>query len=134
MISNTGLYSIADTVRTRAKELADDIALVFEDKGISFAQLDQASNRCANGLLDAGIKPGDRIAFLGKNSPVYFELIAAAAKIRAVVTPLNWRLAGPELSYILNDCDAKLVFAAAEFSPLLAQIQSTLEDLSLIHI
>ena len=134
MRDNTGLYAIAQTVRTRAKELSDDILFSFEDQEITYAEYDSASNKAANGLLDAGIKKGDRIAFLGKNSPVYFELIAAASKIQAVMTPLNWRLAGPELEYILNDCGAKLVFATAEFRSVLAEIEPSLHDKPAVYV
>ncbi|MBT6799733.1 MAG: AMP-binding protein, partial [Porticoccaceae bacterium] len=97
MISTNDLYSIAQTVRLRAKELGNDTVFHFEDTKTTFAEYHSLSSQTANGLLNEGIQATDRIAFLGKNSPVYFELIAAAAKIRAVISPLNWRLAGPEL-------------------------------------
>ena len=126
MISIQGIYSVAQTVRLRAKELSDDIVFHFEDKKMTFAEYHSLSSQTANGLLAEGVQSGDRIAFLGKNSPVYFELIAAAAKIRAVVSPLNWRLAGPELEYVLNDSGAKVIFAAKEFRDVLMEIQSSL--------
>ena len=126
MVSTRGIYSIAQTVRLRAKEMGDDTVFHFEDKKISFSEYHTLSSQTANGLLSAGVGTGDRIAFLGKNSPVYFELIAAAAKIRAVVSPLNWRLAGPELEYALNDSGAKLIFAGKEFRDVLLEIQPSL--------
>ncbi len=126
MISTNDLYSIAQTVRLRAKELGNDTVFHFEDTKTTFAEYHSLSSQTANGLLNEGIQATDRIAFLGKNSPVYFELIAAAAKIRAVVSPLNWRLAGPELEYVLNDSGAKLIFAAKEFHDVLMDIRSSL--------
>ena len=126
MLSTKGLYSIAQTVRLRAKELGDDTLFYFEDQTTTFSEYHSLSSQTANGLLSEGIQVADRIAFLGKNSPIYFELIAAAAKIRAVVSPLNWRLAGPELEYVLNDSGAKIIFAAAEFHDVLMEIQSSL--------
>ena len=126
MLSTRGLYSIAQSVRLRAEEVGEDTLFHFEDKKMTFAEYHTQSSQTANGLLSEGVGASDRIAFLGKNSPVYFELIAAAAKIRAVVSPLNWRLAGPELEYVLNDSGAKIIFAGKEFSEVLKQIRPTL--------
>lgn len=119
-------FSIAQMVRDRANELGDNAVFSYQDQQISYAQLNTNSNQTANALIAEGITSGDRIAYLGKNSPAYFELIAAVAKIGAVVVPLNWRLAGPELTYVLNDCQAKLVFVEAEFYSKISSIHSTL--------
>jgi len=126
MLSIKGLYSIAKSVRLRAEEVGEDVLFYFEDQTTTFAEYHSLSSRTANGLLSEGVGAHDRIAFLGKNSPVYFELIAAAAKIRAVVSPLNWRLAAPELEYVLNDSGAKIIFAAKEFRDVLMEIRSSL--------
>ncbi|MGB1867806.1 MAG: AMP-binding protein, partial [Porticoccaceae bacterium] len=126
MLSIKGLYSIAESVRLRAEEVGEDVLFYFEDQTTTFAEYHSLSSRTANGLLSEGVGAHDRIAFLGKNSPVYFELIAAAAKIRAVVSPLNWRLAAPELEYVLNDSGAKIIFAAKEFRDVLMEIRSSL--------
>jgi acyl-CoA synthetase (AMP-forming)/AMP-acid ligase II len=126
MLSTKGLYSIAQTVRRRAKDLGDSTLFYFKGHTTTFSEFHNLSSQTANGMLSEGIQADDRIAFLGKNSPVYFELIAAAAKIRAVVSPLNWRLAGPELEYVLNDSGAKLIFVASEFRDVLLKIQPSL--------
>lgn len=126
MTSQTLPYSIAQMIRDRAIELGDNPVFSYEGLDVSYAELNNNSNQAANALLGQGIKEGDRIAFLGKNSPTYFELIAAAAKISAVIVPINWRLAGPELIYVLNDCQAELIFVEAEFYVSLAKIQPSL--------
>jgi len=66
MISIQGIYSVAQTVRLRAKELSDDIVFHFEDKKMTFAEYHSLSSQTANGLLAEGVQSGDRIAFLGK--------------------------------------------------------------------
>ena len=69
------------------------------------------------------MQPGDRIAILGKNSTDYFEFEFACIKLGALMLPLNWRLAEPELLFILNDAEAKGLVYDAEFAeriPLLA--------------
>ena len=126
MIETTFPYSIAELVRDRAKEFKDSPVFSMSGDYLSYADFDLNSNRTANALLAAGIKPGDRIAFLAKNSPVYFELMAAVAKIRAVIVPINWRLAGPELVYVLNDCEANLVFCGPEFAEQVIESRASL--------
>ena len=126
MPPKTSPYSIAQTVRDRAAEFGAQPVFTYKAKELSFHELDSNSNRTANGLLAQGLSKGDRIAFLGKNSPVYFELIAAVSKTQTVVTPINWRLAEPELEYVLNDCEAQVIFADAEYYALVSQLQSSL--------
>ena len=65
-------------------------------------------------LLAAGLSTGDRIAYVGKNSDHYFELLLGAAKAGVVTTPIGWRLAAPEIAYIVADSEAKLVFVGRE--------------------
>lgn len=126
MPPKTSLYSIAQTVRDRALEYGVQPVFSFRATDISYLELDKNSNRAANGLLAHGLEKGDRIAYLGKNSPSYFELIAAVAKTQTVITPINWRLAGPELIYVLNNCNAKLIFADAEFCEAVLALHSSL--------
>lgn len=115
-------YSIAQACRLRAQDCGERIAFTFEGSTQSYAAFDAAVNRTANGLLAAGIGRGERVAYLGKNTPVYFEILVAAAKIGAVVTPINWRLAGPELTYVINDCQARILFAGGSFCDQVASL------------
>jgi fatty-acyl-CoA synthase len=108
------IRSLADLSRVGARRRGDKTAFEFEGRVTSYNALDAQSNRLANALIAAGVKPGDRIAYLGKNTDRYFELLCAVAKARGVLTPVNWRLAGPEIVYILNDCGAKVLFSGAE--------------------
>ena len=68
------MFSLADMVRTHARERPDDPALVFDDRTLTYRELDAESSRAANALRDAGIGPGDRVAFVGKNIPEYFAV------------------------------------------------------------
>jgi len=127
-------YALAQLVRDRARELGDQHVFTYQDKHLSYTELDENSDHTAKALLANGIAKGDRVAFLGKNSPAYFELIAALAKIGAVMVPVNWRLAGPELSYVLNDSAAKILFVEAEFLEAAADIETSLEHKPTIYL
>lgn len=107
--------NLADLVRHFAQATPDAVALVFDARETTFAALDDQANRIANGLIAAGLHPGDRVAFLGKNSDIYFALWLGAAKAGLVLVPVNWRLALPEVAYILNDCQPRFVVADPAF-------------------
>lgn len=100
---------IPDLTAKRAQLSGDKTALVDMPSGRAFtyADLDDRASRIAEFLRDDwGIKPGDRIATLAQNRTEVVELLFACAKVRAILVPLNWRLAVPELQYILADADA----------------------------
>ncbi len=109
------ITNLADMVREQARALGEDVAYDFEGRQTSFAEFDRKTNRVANALTAMGVKPNERIAYLGKNSDVYFELLLGAIKARAVVAPVNWRLAGPEVAFIVEDCKAPVLFVGPEF-------------------
>ena len=125
--------TIGDIVRHQARTIGDDIAFEFAGDEMSFARLDRRSNRAANALASLGVGKGDRIAYLGKNSHLYFEILAGAAKLGAVMTPVNWRLARPEVAYVLNDCQAKVLFVGPGFAELVDDIRPSLEHVTRIY-
>jgi acyl-CoA synthetase (AMP-forming)/AMP-acid ligase II len=90
--------NFADVVRLQAKARGDAVACEFEGRLTTFAAFDRNTNRVANALKASGVKPGERIAYLGKNSDIYFELLLGAIKAGVVMAPVNWRLAGPEVA------------------------------------
>jgi fatty-acyl-CoA synthase len=103
-------------------------AITFGGATYDFAWLEAESNRIANALIAAGVTPGDRVALLDKSAPSFFAVLFGALKARAVLVPLNYRLAPPELAWIVADARAKVVFAAREFqagvAPLLAGLDA----------
>lgn len=108
----------------RARLTPEREALLELETGrrFSYAELNARANRCANWLMELGVGEGDRVSILAHNSVVYVDLFYGLAKIGAIFTPLNWRLAAPELAYILNDCAPSVLFVAPEFADLWAEI------------
>ena len=124
------IESIADIVRVNAAESPAAPAIVYGNRTLTYGQLDERSSRLANALLAAGVKPQDRVAFLDKNTPEYFELTLAAGKINAVGCAVNWRLAAPEAAFVINDTDATVLIVGETFAPVLEAI---LPDLSSVR-
>ncbi|HLZ00543.1 MAG TPA: fatty acid--CoA ligase [Bradyrhizobium sp.] len=118
--------NLAEMVGMRAKARGSAIAFEFEGRTTTFAEFDRKTNQVANALKASGVKRGERIAYLGKNSDIYFELLLGAIKAGVVVAPVNWRLAGPEVAFIVEDCKAPLLFVGPEFITLARNIRDKL--------
>ncbi|MEM9272242.1 MAG: fatty acid--CoA ligase [Cyanobacteria bacterium P01_F01_bin.143] len=118
--------TLADLSRIQAQKIPDARALIFKDQATTYKELDKESDRLANALLARGIKAESRVAILAQDSPQSYEILFACAKIKAVVVPINWRLAAAEVSYILNDAEVELLFVGAKFYDLIGSIASDL--------
>src|SRR3974390_2245145 len=123
MSATEQLTNLADMVRARAKTRGDAVAYEFEGRQTTFAEFDRNTNRVANALIALGIKAHERIAYLGKNSDIFFELLMGAIKANVVMAPVNWRLAGPEVAFIVGDCKAQ-VFVGPELITLVRNLRS----------
>ncbi len=124
--SEASSSTLPGIVRERALHLGSKPAFVFQGRSTTFAAFDRRTDRVAQALLASGIKVGDRVAFVGKNSDSYFELLIGSAKMGAVTVPVNWRLAPPEVASILADAQAKLVLVGPGFVEATAAVSSIL--------
>ena len=114
-MSEPELLTLDAFIRHWATDRPQRPAMVGERR-IDFAELDASTRRVAAALRSAGLKKGDRIAWLGKNSVLYFTLLFGAGRIGVVMAPVGWRLATPEREYIIRDTEAKLLFAGEGFA------------------
>jgi acyl-CoA synthetase (AMP-forming)/AMP-acid ligase II len=114
--------NLNDYLRERARERPGKVAFATPSRDWTFAQLDEASNRVAQGLKSLGIGHADRVAALTKHTAQCVVLTMAAAKLGAVCMPVNWRLAAPEIDYIIDNGQAKFLMTDASF---LKQVQDS---------
>jgi long-chain acyl-CoA synthetase len=123
-MTNATITTLADIVRHHGRDLPDQPALEYTHDGRAwtFAQLDADANRVAQALVNDGVGNQDRIAYLDKNAPEYFLYLFGGAKVNAVSVAVNWRLAPPEMEYIINNSEAKTLLIGEEFLDHLAQI------------
>ncbi|MGA9319873.1 MAG: fatty acid--CoA ligase [Xanthobacteraceae bacterium] len=124
------IVTVGDVTRHHARIRPDRVAIHFEGKRTTFGELDRRTNQIANGLIAEGVRPQARIAYLSKNSPAFFELWFGAAKADVVLVPVNFRLAPPEVAYVVDDAGAELLFVGADFYPLVEKIAP---DLKTVH-
>jgi len=90
-------------------------AVVCGDRRFSYVELAGRSSRLAGALRNAGVKAGDRVAFLSLNCHRLLEAYFGVLEAGAVLLPLNIRLAPHELAHILNDAEVKVLFLEQEF-------------------
>ncbi|WP_242128937.1 long-chain-fatty-acid--CoA ligase [Sphingobium sp. Sx8-8] len=109
------MKTIGGYVRDHGARRSGEVALVFEERETSYGELNRRASRIANGLVAMGLQPGARVAYLGKNRDIYFEFWMGAIRAAMVMVPINWRLAPPEVAYILDDCSPALLVADPEF-------------------
>ena len=125
-----GLYdfSLYDMIGRNARCFRNRPAWFEADTGTTttFGQFKLQVDRLAAGLQQAGIKTGDRIGVVGKNSLGFFQIYGAAAALGAIVLPINWRLAADEMAFNLNDCTPTAIFTDEEFGDVVAGIRNQL--------
>ncbi len=126
------IKTLADIGRFWAAESPDKTALIADGRSWTYKELDTESQQVAQGLLAAGVQPAGRVAFLARNVPEYFPHVFGGAKINAVSVAVNWRLAPPEMEFIINNAEATVLFVGAEFLDHLAKMN--LETVKLVIV
>lgn len=123
-------FTIYDMICRNAILHPEKDAVVFGDRRMGHGDYKAACDRCAAGLVKAGIQTGDRIAVVAHNSDRYLVLYGAAAKIGAVLLLVNWRFQQDEIEFVLNDCNPKLVFAGGEYQ---ASVAAAVQGISSVE-
>src|SRR4051794_23944045 len=105
-----------DNFWTLAAANPDKLAIVDNDeRPHSNREVLAAINQLSHGLRSLGLKRGDSIAAMLPNSPDALEVYLAMQQIGLYLTPINYHLVGPEIAYILTDCEAKAFIAHARY-------------------
>ncbi|ACL05180.1 AMP-dependent CoA ligase/synthetase [Desulfatibacillum aliphaticivorans] len=99
-----------------SKLYPEEPCIKYQDLRLNKREFNERINQLAHLLQKEGIRKGDRVAALMANSNVFLEILFACSKIGAIMVPLNFRLAPPELEFIINDCEPSLLFYSPEFT------------------
>jgi fatty-acyl-CoA synthase len=119
--------SLTRIIEHHADRRPDQPALAFEDSVVSYGELRDRVRRTAGALRESGVEAGDVVAVLLHNSLDFVEVMLGASYLGAVFMPLNWRLAGPEIAYIVNHAGAAVLVCEAELEALVAPVLDQLE-------
>src|SRR4051794_25845970 len=128
------ITTVSDIIRVHGASRAERVALIQEDREVTWEQLYTRSKQVAQGLSAEGVGNQDRIAFLDKNGIEHFEVFFGAALLNAVCVDINWRLAAPEVEYIVNDAASKVFVVGPDFVPILDAIAGNLTTVKKIVV
>lgn len=126
--------SLTDILSHHAAHFGDEVALEYDGVHTSWSELLQGTRQTAGALRRIGVGRGDVVAVLLHNSDRFLETMHAVSHLGAVFMPLNWRLAGPELAYIIDNATATVVISEAEFAPVLDAIRAELADATYVAV
>lgn len=126
--------NIGEFMTRRAILSPDKEGLVCEDVRRNFKEMNERSNRFANAMQGLGVGHGDRVGVLALNESEYYDMFFGLGKIGAILAPVNYRLAGPEIEFILSDCGAKVVFFGKEYTEIIDSIRNNISAEKLIAI
>jgi fatty-acyl-CoA synthase len=124
--------SPVERIRQHATYKADTIAAIYEGKNYTYADLYKAARKFAAGLLDLGVRPGDRVAYLGFNSYNFMVEMLGSFWVGAVFVPLNFRLAAAEVQGLLIDFEPKVVVVEPGHAAVFDSIASDISTYALL--
>jgi acyl-CoA synthetase (AMP-forming)/AMP-acid ligase II len=119
--------SLERQVARFAKEKSDEIAVITPTMSLDWRTLDARADRLAAALIAYGLKPGDRLGWLGRNGAEFPVVLVAARRARLILLGLNWRLSAAELAGVIARAQPGLVIGDTEFAGLLPSGQPLIQ-------
>ncbi len=126
--------TLASLIETQAENLGDKPFLLFEDRVISFAELNSEVNRAANGLAELGVGPGVGVSIMMGNSPEWLYVYFGVQKLNAYAVPVNTGLKGEGLRHIIDHSDSSLLVIDEQFASEIDAIKGSLTKLDNIIV
>ncbi|GAB2781249.1 long-chain fatty acid--CoA ligase [Nocardioides salsibiostraticola] len=123
---------VDDLIAHWAQQTPEAEAITYGPRTFTWAQWDERVRRNAGGLQAHGIGRGDVVAFLDKNHPACVETSLGAASLGAANAVINWRLAGDEVDYAVNDSGARVLFVGTELMPTIEKLKDRLTSVERI--
>lgn len=111
----TTLLTLSDAVATHARLSPNKLAARDSRRQISYRVWDERTTRLAHALRGLGLAKGDRVAVVAYNCLEWMEIYAATARAGLVIVPMNFRLTGPEMAYILEHAEVSAVISGSQF-------------------
>ena len=117
---------LANWFLRRSLRTPERLALRFEGESWTYGQMRRCIENCAARLKALGVGRGDRAAFVGLNQPMFLFSMFATIRLGAIFVPLNFRLTGPELAFMINDSGAKVLIVDAQLRSAIAPVEKEL--------
>ena len=117
---------LPDFLAFQAQQRPDAKAWIYLDRSWTWAEAWESVRRFAGGLKAEGIERADRIAFLDKNNPAILQATLGGCLLGSATAIINWRLAGDELDYVINDSGARILFVGDELADAIELVRDKL--------
>ncbi|MEJ7636308.1 long-chain-fatty-acid--CoA ligase [Aeromicrobium sp.] len=125
---------LPDFLSHRATERPDKPCWIFGERTWSWGEAWESVRQVAGALAAEGVQRGDRVAILDKNNPAVLQVLLGGCQLGAATTVVNWRLAGDELDYVLNDCGAEVVFVGHQLLPQFTLVRDRLDHVKRVIV
>jgi acyl-CoA synthetase (AMP-forming)/AMP-acid ligase II len=122
----TAWMNLGQQLKMNASKYPQTVALADKDRRFTYSETNRRVNKLCHSLLSLGLRKGDKVAVFMENSIEIVEIFLATAKTGLVIVPINFRLVGKEVSYIVTNSDAKAFFVHDEFTPTVDRIKQDL--------
>jgi fatty-acyl-CoA synthase len=120
-VFTSGSQNPAQIYRVHAKNSPNDVAIVFRDRSLTWAELNDRIDRVATGLTRRGIGRKQSVLLMMRNCPEQIEIGAGAARIGGAAVSISWRTTARELAYLAKHSGAKGIALDADLLPILAE-------------
>jgi acyl-CoA synthetase (AMP-forming)/AMP-acid ligase II len=124
------MRTIGELIERNEKMYPDREALVCGDRRITYGELASRARRLADGLHRLGMRRQDRVAILAMNCPEYMELFAAGDWAGYIVATVNFRLAAPEIEWLVNDSSPRVLVFEAQYAGLVDELRPRLKSVA----
>ena len=122
--------NLGQSLKVNAKRFPDTVALKERGRAYTYPQTNRRVNRLAHVLLSLGLGKGDKVAVILENCIEIVEVYLATAKTGLVIVPINFRLLGPDVEYIITNSDARALIVHDEFTPCVDGIRPALAGIA----
>lgn len=129
-MNKAGCSRVAVIFSVLAEGIPDRTAIIFRDEKISYRELNSRMNRLARGMMDMGIKPGDRMVLMCSNSSAFIEFTGATSKLGISVVPVSTSLKTKELAYIMENSNSKGIIFSAKLKDIVSEAISLNDNIS----
>jgi len=122
--------NLGQMLKINARHFPATIALKDKTRSYTYVETNKRVNRLSHSLLSMGLNKGDKVAVLLENSIEIIEIYLATGKTGIIIVPINFRLVGKDIDYIVNNSDAKALIVDNEFAPVIDEIKPGLTNIS----
>jgi long-chain acyl-CoA synthetase len=116
--------TLADVLAPAMALAPDKVAIIYEDRTLTYREIDSTANRIANGLIGIGIKPGDRVAAHIDNRPEFILIYLGVVRAGGVLVPTNVMYTAEEMEHILTDSGARAIFVLSPLTEKIKKVNS----------